>query len=178
MIMNIKYLYLLLAFALISCKKEACPADWTLFENDQFKICHPSEWETNTSGLYGSELVLIDMTNAAEIGFGRNVNIIKQHQSFFPQLNSLDDYATFSKEQMSDYLEEVQILLFTKHKIGTLDTYKSVMQANQMGRELFFVQYYFVHKEHYYVATYTTTNDDQSENKKLGEKIVESLELR
>jgi len=90
----------------------------------------------------------------------------------------LDDYATFSKDQMSDYLEDVQILQFKKYKIGTLETYKSLMQANQMGRELFFVQYYFVHKEHYYVATYTTTNDDQAENKKLGEKIVESLELK
>lgn len=126
----------------------------------------------------GSELVVIDMSNGSNSGFGRNVNIIKQHQSFFPQLATLDDYATFSKNQMSDFLEDVQIHLFTKHKIGEQNTYKTVMQATQMGRELFFVQYYFMHNEHYYVATFTTTSDDSPENKKMGEDIVESLELK
>jgi hypothetical protein len=176
--MKTNYLYFLLAIALISCKKEACPADWLMFESTQFNVCYPSNWEPNDNGLMGSELVLIDMNNAADLGFGRNVNIIKQHQSYFPQLKNLDDYASFSKDQMSDYLEGVEIIAFEKSKIGALDTYKSVMRPNQNGRELYFVQHYFIHGDHYFVATFTTTNDDTPEHKKAGEQILGTIKMR
>jgi hypothetical protein len=170
---NTALIFLLLV--LFSCEKDACPSNWTLYESEALEICYPDSWELNDSGIYGSELVIIDMLDAESSGFGKNVNIIKQHQSYFPQIQSLDDYATFSKNQMADYLEDVQILFFGKKKISNFDAYRTVMQANQSGRELFFVQFYFAFDDHYYVATFTTTSDDSPENKKLGEEIMESM---
>jgi hypothetical protein len=176
--MKIKYLYFLLAIALISCKKEACPADWKIAESEYFKVCHPADWEVNDGSVYAAELVLFDNSNLDSSGFGGNINFIKEHESFFQDIESLSDFATFSRDQMYNYVQDAKMQSFNKITIGNTDAYKAVFTAHQNNRDFFFVQYYFKHNQYFYVSTFTTRIDDTPENKKIGQDIVESLELK
>lgn len=163
---------------LFSCKKEQCPSDWQKYESDLFSICHPNNWEVNSSGIYGSELVLIDMNDAASNGFGRNVNIVKQHESFFPELSSLKAYAEFSKKQITNYLTDAQVLFFKPKNFSNIEAYKLVLHANQQGRDLFFEQYCFKQDENFYIVTFTTTQNDDPGMMRMGSEIVESLKMK
>lgn len=176
--MKTKLLLFVSILTLFSCKTESCPNDWTRYESEEFSICYPDYWEVNTSGIYDSELVLIDMENIESKGFGRNVNIIKQHESFFPELKSLEDYAEFSKNQITAYLEDAKVFFFQPKNFSNIESYKLVMHANQHGRDLFFEQYFFQHNAHYYVLTFTTTQDDDPSMMRIGSQIVESLEMK
>lgn len=160
-----------------------CQDDWNKFANEYLAICYPSDWNKDDSGTFGSELVLTSsikemMPNGRSLN--QNINIMKQEQ--FPlkeiDINNLDDFAAYNKQQIELHIDDAQIFSFDKTTIAGVAAYRNVMRAVQNGSDLYFDQFMFYHKSHYWVITLTAPISASEESKALGEQIMRTLVLR
>lgn len=159
-----------------------CESGWEKFANAYFAICYPDTWTRNDSGTFGSELVLTSYeTETLEDGrpFSQNINVMKQAEKdmLSNNIENLDAYASFNKEQIEIVLHQAKIRMFEKTELAGLPAYRNIMTANQNGADLYFQQYMFKEKSFYFVMTFTAPVEVSNDAIEVAEKIMTSLRI-
>lgn len=161
------------------CATSSNQNSWTHFENEYFSICYPNDWTSDDSGTFGSEVTIMDHDHTKNINFGRNINVIKQETTIFPEsVQTLDAYADFSRKQVFEYVTDCQILNYQSIKIDKTPAFRMMFTATQGNKKLHFEQLYFKHEQWFFVATFTTTANDSDASKKMGGAILQSIHLK
>jgi hypothetical protein len=92
-------------------------------------------------------------------------------------IENLDAYASFNKEQIEIVLHQAKIRLFEKTELAGLPAYRNIMTANQNGADLYFQQYMFKEKSFYFVMTFTAPAEVSNDAIEVAEKIMTSLRM-
>jgi len=161
----------------------SCEEGWSKFNNTYFALCFPDDWSVNDSGTFGSDLVLTspqidNITDSRP--FAQNINVMKQETASLLayDIHDLDEYASFNKKQVETAMNQAEILSFTKTTLAGIPAYKNTMTANQNGADLYFEQFIFKDKKHYFVMTFTASIEITEEAKALANEIMNSLRIR
>ena len=157
-----------------------CPENWEQFVNEFISICFPKEWESDASGLMGSELVL-KFVISDTLPDGReihpNLNIMKQPVYELVELgvNNLDEFAEFNKKQLLNFLEDCEIQSFEHVQLSETDSYHIVLRATQMETLMYFDMYMVKSKKYYFSITFTASAAHADENLDSAREIIKTL---
>ena len=175
----IKYLAILLLLPSIAYGQTSnggVDNTWKKYEQNEYSVQYPSDWELDVSGQLQSTFILISPLESGEDNFRENVNLVIQDLA--GQAIDLNRYTEISEEQVRTLLPNSSIMESKRVKDRTHEYHKLVYTGEQGGRELVFEQYYSVWKDKAYVITLTTTKTSTGQYKETGAKILDSFLLK
>ncbi|HCQ29749.1 MAG TPA: hypothetical protein DIU39_05645 [Flavobacteriales bacterium] len=141
------------------------------FSNDEFAIEYPANWSLDTSGIMGTQLMIISEIEKDD-QFRENINLIIQDLPTYDI--SLDDYTSISEKQIKDAFGENSIME-SKRENGK---HKIVYKGTQQGIEMIFEQIYIIKNNKAYVLTFTSIPATYEKFKAPAEKILESFKVK
>ncbi len=152
------------------------PQDWNIFDQKEYSIQYPNTWTLDKSGAMGTSFVLFSPITSKNDAFKENVNLAIQR---FPgQEISLQDYTNLSVEQIKKMLTNSKILE-NKRLVSNDQEFSKIVYTGKQGEfDLKFEQYYWVEKEKAYVLTLTTQENEYTNYKTIGEKILNSFHIK
>jgi hypothetical protein len=146
-----------------------------VYENDEFSIEYPTDWELNTTGVAGSIFVVSSPLSSNDDKFRENVNILTQN---LKGMNiDLDKYVILSKKQIYN-LPKAKLIVSKRVKKGEDEYHTFIVDAFMNGMDLKVLQHYFIKDEIAYVLTYTQVENDKDGYFKVGEKIINSFKKK
>jgi len=175
----IKYLAILLLLPSIAYGQTSnggVDNTWKTYEQNEYSVQYPSDWELDVSGQMQSIFILFSPLESEEDRFRENVNLITQDLT--GQSIDLDRYTEISEEQVRTLLPNSSIVESRRVKKGAHEFHKLVYTREQGEMELVFEQYYGIWKDKAYVLTLTTTKTSTGQSKETGEKILDSFLLK
>lgn len=151
------------------------PTDWNTYSDNKVSIKHPSDWEINKKQETLYLIIVSPRLNTLD-EFSENVNLLIQDLSDYDL--TLEGYVAMSIDEIKTILAGYQPILSERKKKGKT-TYQKVMYTGNYGDfKLTFEQYYWVIEDKAYVLTLTCETAQFGNYQKIGEQIMESLEIK
>jgi len=173
----------LLFICLIACGPEAqnksereTKNGWKSFDESDYSIQYPENWELDKSGRMGMNLVLMSKQSSQQDNFKENVNLVIQDLK--DQNMNLDNYVELSEGQIKTMLTN-SVLIESKRKHANESEFHKVIFTGVQGiYNLKFEQYYFIKNGKAYVLTLTCEEVKFEDYKETGEEIMNSFRLK
>jgi DcrB-like protein len=137
--------------------------------NNQFSINPPSGWTVDSSGAYGTAVILYGPTDS---NFRINMNIIVGATSL-----SLSDYVSTTKSQLSTGLTNYQLVSETSTTIGGLAAYELVNTFTQGSYSIEDKQDILVQNQKAYVITSTALQTNYATYQPAFDESVQTFKL-
>lgn len=149
--------------------------EWkTILEKD-YEVQYESNWDLDQTKSMGTEFILFAPLNKKEAQFRANINLMIQDIS--TKSWSLAEFTVFSENQVRTLMSESKILKNVAGNYNGSDYQNIVFTAKQSGRQLFFEQFYWVHKSKAFILTYTGNQTDFDSHLSLRHTMFESFKL-
>lgn len=152
----------------------AQPPKWTYYKQAGYEIGYPASWELNTSGLMGSEFIILSPQNGADDRFRENVNMIIQELGVDMTLR---EYAAISEQQIKSLMED-GVILESEIVSGERDYYYLAYAAKQGDFVLTFMAYCWIIEQKAYLITFTAEKDQFEAVKPLAARILNGFTLK
>ncbi len=150
--------------------------EWKSFEGDNYSIEYPADWELNESGEIGTSFILFGPVSSEEDLFRENVNLLIQDLKGYG-LN-LETFVEISEGQVQTMITDGKIIESTRQTNQALPYQKMIFTGKQGTYDLKFEQYYWVVDDKAYVLTFTCEETQFDNYKTVGEKILDSFQLK
>lgn len=178
-------IFLALAISTIACGQTKEPksidqtektTDWKNLNEDKYAIKHPSAWEVNKSGQMGTSFILFSPLSNESDKFKENVNLLIQDLKGYNL--SLDQYVEISEGQIKTIVTEGKIISSDRIKKDEREYQRMIYTGKQGIFDLKFEQYYWVIDNQAFVLTLTGEEDEFEGYQEIGEKILNSFEIK
>lgn len=150
--------------------------EWKTFVEDNYSIQYPTTWELNNSKQMGTSFILFSPLTSEKDQFKENVNLLIQDLKGYNL--DLDKYTAISEEQIKTMITDGKIVESKKMTSGTSAYQKIIYTGTQGIFKLEFEQYYWVEKDKAYILTFTCEESQFADFKPVGEKILNSFQLK
>ena len=151
-------------------------AKWQSLSDDQYEIKYPSTWKVNKSGQMGTSFILFSPLSNKSDNFKENINLLIQDLAGYDL--TLDQYAEISEGQIKTMVTDGQIILSERIKEKTLEYQKVIYSGKQGIYNLKYEQFYWLINDKAYVLTLTCKETEFDNYQEMGEKILESFEIK
>lgn len=149
---------------------------WKLIAHESYNIEYPSDWEHDESGQMGSSFILFSPLSDESDNFKENVNLLIQDLSAYEL--TLDQYVEVSEEQIKTLVTDSNILLSERNREREIDFHKMIYTGKQGIFILKFQQFYWLINKKAYVLTLTCKESEYDKYLDIGERILNSFELK
>jgi len=156
--------------------QDKATAKWQSLSDDQYEIKYPSNWEVNRSGEMGTSFILFSPLSNKSDNFKENINLLIQDLTGYDL--TLDQYAEISEGQIKTMVTNGKIILSERNKQETLAYQKVIYSGRQGVYNLKYEQFYWVIHDKAYVLTLTCKEAEFDNYQDIGEKILESFEIK
>ncbi len=147
--------------------------EWKTFDQPQYSIQYPSDWELNEHGQMGASFFLFSPKKSEADQFRENVNLIIQDLTSYNI--DLDQYAQISEEQIKTLATNSRILENKRMK-NEAGEYQEIIYTGDQGIfNLQYMQHYWVINGMAYVLTFTAEQSEFSRFEKTAKKIFASF---
>ncbi|MEZ4920440.1 MAG: hypothetical protein R2792_15160 [Saprospiraceae bacterium] len=160
----------------MNAQKTTANSDWQVISSDAYSIQCPPDWNVDRSGQMGTELLLTSTALDSQDVFTENVNLLVQDLNGYEM--TLKEFVELSESQVLAILKDPKILFSEEQKDGPEPYHKIIYTGNFGALDLHFEQYYWVQETKAYVLTFTCAADQAEAHQELGEKILDSFELK
>ena len=126
--------------------------DWKTFQNSDFSIKYPADWELNLSGASGTKFILF-APSAQAASFRDNINLVVEDLK--NQKIDLKEYTKLSIAQVKQYISNANILV--SETLLKNQKQKLVYTGSQGDLKLQFQQFYWIKNKKAYVLTFTSS---------------------
>jgi hypothetical protein len=168
--------YLLAALLCVSfCINAHSQKNWKLHEDTTYSIQYPESWELNLSDQYGTSFFLFSPLGADD-QFRENVNLIIEDLT--GQQIDLNAYVDLARGQLEMVIGEFNLLESKRKKLHGTDFHQVMYTGTIDGMNLKIAQHLYVKNEKAYVLTLTCIREAFDKFQAIGEKIMESFELK
>lgn len=174
---------LILSLNLIACsqneksnKQAEVLNGWETLTEDNYSIKYPENWELNKSGQMGTNFILFSPLTSDQDQFKENVNLLIQDLTGHNL--DLNKYVEISEGQVKTILTDGNIIESERISNGDLNYHKLIYTCKQGICKLKFEQYFWVIENKAYVLTLTTEVEQFNSFQKIGERILNSFEIR
>ncbi len=150
--------------------------DWESLTEDKYAIKYPSNWEVNKSGQMGTSFILFSPLLNESDKFKENVNLLIQDLTDY-DLN-LDQYVEISEGQIKTMVTEGKIISSERKKKDEREYQKMIYTGKQGIFNLKIEQYYWVIDNEAFVLTLTGEKEEFDKYQDIGEKILNSFEIK
>ena len=152
------------------------PDVWKTYSKEDYTIQYPSSWELNESGMMGTSFIFLSPPDGPNDNFRENVNMVTQ--SLQGQKITMDQFVELTKNQLKVLITGVNILYEERKEKEGLEYHKIIYTGTQGTLNLKLEQYYFLANDSIYSLTLTCTIVDFDDYQEIGEKIMDSFELK
>lgn len=152
-------------------------SEWKTIECDKYSIQYPGDWTLNKSGQMGMAFLLLSKQTSAQDSFSENVNLVIQDLTGL-HINGLDQFTKNSEGQIKSMMANSKILGTEKLKKNGTDFQKIVYTGDQGLYKLKFEQYYLIKYNKAFILTLTCELNQFDNYKELGEKIMNTFNLK
>ena len=153
----------------------ASSTEWRTFQQDEYKLEYPARWALDTSGQYGTKLMLFSPLADLADGFKENVNLMTE---VLPSKRfTLDQYVTAAIGQIKNIIDDYELLSNEKKNEHGRDYQHLIYNGAQGGMKLRFQQYCWVAEQTAYILTFTTERDKVDDYQETGMRILKSFKL-
>jgi len=171
---NIKLIGLLFLFVNISSFGQT--DEWNKLNEKNYSIKYPRDWELNQTGLMSTKFILFSKLTSKNDQFKENVNLIVQDLT--GHNIGLNQYVEISENQLKTMLTDSHIILSERLNKNGKEYQKIIYSGKQGIYDLQFEQYYWILNNNAYVLTLTCERNVFSDFKNVGEKILNSFEIK
>ncbi len=149
---------------------------WTELKRDKYQISYPHHWQLEESGEMGSSFILFSPLSDATDVFKENVNLLIQDLAGFGL--DLDKFVEITEGQIAKVVPEGKILYNERLEKDGQDYQRIIYSGKQGLYGLKFLQHFWVIHDKAYILTLTCELDQYEKYREVGERIIESFELR
>ncbi len=149
--------------------------EWNTLNKEEYSIQYPNTWELNESGQMGTSFILLSPLSEQTDQFQENVNLLIQDLRGY-DLN-LDKYVEISEKQIQTMITDGLITESKRITNGALIYHKVIYTGKQGIYNLRFEQYYWLVDDRAFVLTLICEENQYSDYKAIGEKILNSFKL-
>jgi len=149
---------------------------WKSLTENNYSIKYPDNWELNKSGQMGTSFILFSQLSSEQDQFKENVNLLIQDLT--GHNIDIDKYVEISEGQIKTMITDGVIIESKRITGNTLDYQKVIYTGKQGIFNLKFEQYYWVENDRAFVLTLTCEESQFDAFKTIGEKILNSFELK
>lgn len=149
---------------------------WKTLDDKGYSIQYPESWELKQDGTGGTKFIILSKQVNAQDQFRENVNLIVQ--SLAGQKIDLDKYTEISEQQIKQLIQNSHMKESTRVKTKKHPYQKEVYTGDSGPYKLAFEQYYWVIGDNAYVLTFTADQTAYDEYKSIGEKIMNSFQIK
>ena len=150
--------------------------EWKSLSDDKYEIKYPSTWDVDKSGQMGTSFFLFSPLTDKSDNFKENVNLLIQDLAGHNM--TLDQFIELSEGQIKTMLTEGELLLSERKKDKKPEYQKLIFIGKQGIFDLKFEQFYWLINDKAYVLTLTCKKDEFDKYQEIGEKILNSLEIK
>jgi hypothetical protein len=152
------------------------PNDWKEFQEKNYSIKYPEDWELDTSRQGGSIFFLLSKQTSEQDQFRENVNLIVQDLT--GHNIDLDKYVQISEEQIKTLITNSNLLESKRINKDGAKIHQVVYTGDQGVFKLKYKQHYFIKDDKAYVLTLTCESDQFEQYISTGGKILNSFRLK
>lgn len=134
------------------------PEGWSTYQTKEYAIFYPSDWQLDTSGMYGSRLFVLHEDESDSNGFGENINLLVRELG--KDAKDLDYYVTESEKQITQMFVDGNLEKSERKNANGNEYHTVIFSANQGGRIMKFRQCYWIKNNKAYILTFTTLIND------------------
>lgn len=138
-----------------STKKEEINPNWTKWDNGQYAMAFPSEWQLDDNGTMGTSFIVFSPSEGALDLFQENINLVVQDLSTYNISVTLDEYIEFSIEQLPTIFQDFQLISSKKYSRNGYDYYEVIYTGLQSGYNLQWKQYIWLIGSEARILTFT-----------------------
>jgi len=149
---------------------------WKSLSEDKYEISYPSDWDVDTSGRMGTNFFLFSPLSSQTDQFKENVNLIIQDLTGYNL--TLDQYVEISEKQLETMIPDGKIYSNERIKNDQSEYQKIIYSGKQGAFDLKFEQFYWVIRDNAFVLTLTCEKDQFDGYQEIGEKILNSFEIK
>lgn len=150
--------------------------DLESYITEKYIINYPANWSLSNSGQMGIEFIIFSKPQSKEDKFRENINLIIQ--DLHGKDIDLDAYTNISNAQLENMITDYHNLKNVRLKRDGLTYQKVIYKGKQGVFNLMTTQYYWIHKEHAYILTFSSKEEDYELFKKEGELILNSFVIK
>jgi len=174
--MNITKLLVLFAIVLNFTAYGQTKDNWKTLNENNYTIKYPGSWELNQAGQLGTSFVLFSPLSSEQDQFKENINLLIQDLTdlYF----NLDEYVQLSLNQIKTMATTPETIKSKRIESNSANYQKVIYTAKQGDFLLKFEQYYWVKNNKAYVLTLTCEENQFATFKMVGEKILNSFQIR
>ena len=166
----------MLAIIAVGQTAEVPSVEWESLLKDDYSVEYPDSWELSQSGQMGTSFVLFSPISSKQDQFRENINLLIQDLTGYGI--TFDKYVEISESQISTMITDGKIIESKKVSTDSLFHQKVIYTGRQGVFNLKFEQYYWVENDKAYILTFTCEEDQFEAFKEIGEKILNSFELK
>lgn len=148
---------------------------WETLDKAAYEISYPTDWEMDESNKMGTEFILSAPVNTNKAQLRTNINLLIQDIS--DKNWNLDDFASFSLNQIKTLMSESEIIKNEKGNFNNSDYQNIIFSASMHGRKIFFEQFYWVVGSKAFILTYTGNQSEFDAHTQIRKKMFESFKL-
>lgn len=149
---------------------------WKLLSESNYSIKYPGNWDLNKSGQMGTSFFLFSPLSSEKDQFKENVNLLIQDLTGYNV--DLDEYVEISKNQVKTLITDGKIIVSERIVDTPLKYQKMIYTGKQGIYKLKFEQYYWIENNKAFVLTLTCEESQFDTFKTIGEKILNSFQLK
>lgn len=149
---------------------------WETLTESNYSIKYPENWELNKSGQMGTNFILFSPLTSDQDQFKENVNLLIQDLTGHNL--DLNKYVEISEGQVKTMITDGNIIESERVSNSNINYHKLIYTGKQGIYELKFEQYFWVIENKAYVLTLTTEVEQFNNFQKIGERILNSFEIR
>ena len=149
---------------------------WNSLNEKDYSIQYPEKWELKKSGQMGTSFILFSQLTSETDQFKENVNLIIQDLT--GHNIDLNKYVEISEGQIKTMITDGNIISSNRFKNKGTEFQKVVYTGKQGIFILKFKQYYWVQNDKAYALTLTCEVNEFNNFKDIGEKMLDSFEIK
>lgn len=157
-------------------EKMEIPNNWVLVDDPSYSLYYPDSFDLDKTGRMGLDVILLSRPTSKNDLFRDNINLMIQNLE-----NTgidLKQYVEISENQIKTVIPEVHILESKTQTKNNKTFHRIVYTGKQEPYSLKWLQYYWVEKNKAYVLTLTCEINQYNHYVKVGEKIINTFNLK
>lgn len=178
-----KRLNLLIAFLCCFTVTVFSQTELNTIEEEDFKIQYSNDWHLSESGLMGTKFVLFTSLSSEKDKFRDNINFIIQDLTEYSELLAGVDMdlglvAESTIMQIKLMMSNVKVISNERVSKNGLEYQRLIYKGKQGKLKLIFEQRFCLVNDKMYLLTFTSEKKEYKEVKQLGEKVLDSFEIK
>jgi hypothetical protein len=149
-------------------------SNWETYSTESFSIAYPKLWELNTTGVNGTEFVVVSQRTDSFDQFSENVNLVTQVVG----QTTLANYASQSERQITDEMTGSKVL-YSKNVVKKgVKVHETHFKANVQGASIIFEQVYIIKNETAFILTFSAEEKAYEQMKPIANEVMNSFVLK